>query len=391
MKRTSSCRRYPGAEVPVRLWRVDDRSLEHHGIPLRTIPGTQDIWCRDYMPIQVAEDRFVQFRYAPDYLGGQYRHLRADGRSGQACLTRKFTRRANQFGDLPQLTDLPQSGSELGPGKERAILTITPNNFVSLPPELSAIVRSLIDHYEARIAALEAELAAARKTPRNSSLPPSSEHPHAKPPANRPASQKKRGGQSGHAKHERALIPAGAVRRRSSRSDPTPAGGAAEPLAGDDPDPLRHQVWDVPAIKPHRDRIPAASPDLPRCGETHLRRRCRRACPPAPPGRGWSPCRPCSMACFRQCKRRAALFLERSSASPAARLGRQDAGPGPPRRWSPPLASWPPLADPAAPGDRRVADAARPRARPGCGPLWRAGSPCSRSGRRGRPRSSPSS
>jgi agmatine deiminase len=56
--------------------------LESHGVPLRVIPGTRDIWCRDYMPIQVAEDRFVQFRYAPDYLTGKYRHLRADGEIG---------------------------------------------------------------------------------------------------------------------------------------------------------------------------------------------------------------------------------------------------------------------------------------------------------------------
>lgn len=56
--------------------------LEQHGIPLRTIPGTHEIWCRDYMPIQVPEVRFVQFRYAPDYLTGKYRCLRADGEIG---------------------------------------------------------------------------------------------------------------------------------------------------------------------------------------------------------------------------------------------------------------------------------------------------------------------
>ena len=59
--------------------RVDPRS---HDIPLRTIPGTRSIWCRDYLPIQVAEGRFVQFRYEPDYLTGKYRHLRADGEIG---------------------------------------------------------------------------------------------------------------------------------------------------------------------------------------------------------------------------------------------------------------------------------------------------------------------
>ena len=49
---------------------------------LRTIQGTLDVWCRDYMPIQVSVDRFVQFRYAPDYLTGKFRHLRADGEIG---------------------------------------------------------------------------------------------------------------------------------------------------------------------------------------------------------------------------------------------------------------------------------------------------------------------
>jgi agmatine deiminase len=38
------------------------------GDKLRTILGTKDIWCRDYMPIQLSSDRFVQFRYDPDYL-----------------------------------------------------------------------------------------------------------------------------------------------------------------------------------------------------------------------------------------------------------------------------------------------------------------------------------
>ena len=38
------------------------------GNKLREIPGTRDIWVRDYMPIQIDVGRFVQFRYNPDYL-----------------------------------------------------------------------------------------------------------------------------------------------------------------------------------------------------------------------------------------------------------------------------------------------------------------------------------
>ena len=44
------------------------------GDRLRVIPGTKDIWCRDYMPVQVAAERFVQFTYTPDYMG-ELRHL----------------------------------------------------------------------------------------------------------------------------------------------------------------------------------------------------------------------------------------------------------------------------------------------------------------------------
>src|SRR5262245_42493788 len=43
-------------------------------VPIDIIPGTSDIWCRDYMPIQLDENTFCQFVYAPDYLRG-YEHL----------------------------------------------------------------------------------------------------------------------------------------------------------------------------------------------------------------------------------------------------------------------------------------------------------------------------
>jgi agmatine deiminase len=50
------------------------RILGEHGIPLKGLQGTRDIWCRDYMPVQVTPDEFVWFRYAPDYLRG-HEHL----------------------------------------------------------------------------------------------------------------------------------------------------------------------------------------------------------------------------------------------------------------------------------------------------------------------------
>ena len=85
---------------------------------------------------------------------------------------------------------------------------ITEELIARQPPEAQAVIRALM----ARIAEMEAELRELRgqvkgKTPQNSSLPPSTQHPHAKPRREKRKSKKRRGGQLGHQKHERPLIP----------------------------------------------------------------------------------------------------------------------------------------------------------------------------------------
>ena len=42
--------------------------LQKHNVPYAYMSGTKDIWCRDFMPIQVGVERFVFFKYTPDYL-----------------------------------------------------------------------------------------------------------------------------------------------------------------------------------------------------------------------------------------------------------------------------------------------------------------------------------
>ena len=44
--------------------------LNKHSVECRFIHQTKDIWARDYMPVQVGLDKFVQFRYEPEYLNG---------------------------------------------------------------------------------------------------------------------------------------------------------------------------------------------------------------------------------------------------------------------------------------------------------------------------------
>ncbi len=43
-------------------------ALQQRKIPYTYLSGTKDIWCRDYMPIQIEKNRFVFYRYTPDYL-----------------------------------------------------------------------------------------------------------------------------------------------------------------------------------------------------------------------------------------------------------------------------------------------------------------------------------
>ena len=53
--------------------------LKQEGIDLIEIQDTKDIWCRDYMPVQVSSDRFIRFNYDPDYLRPKkYRYLRSE-------------------------------------------------------------------------------------------------------------------------------------------------------------------------------------------------------------------------------------------------------------------------------------------------------------------------
>jgi agmatine/peptidylarginine deiminase len=47
-------------------------ALQQHNIPYAYLSGTKDIWCRDFMPIQIEEDRFVFYKYTPNYLRDNY-------------------------------------------------------------------------------------------------------------------------------------------------------------------------------------------------------------------------------------------------------------------------------------------------------------------------------
>ena len=182
-------------------------------------------------------------------------------------------------------------------------LEITEEIIARQPPEAQAIIRLLL----AKIAGLEARIERGQKTPQNSSLPPSTQHPHARPQPEKRKSKKKRGGQHGHEKHERPLIPTENCTDVQSHK-PAECRRCGAKLSGNDPEPLRHQVWELPEIKPLVTEYQRHRLRCPQCGET--------TCADLPPG---VPCGQSGprliafaallMAYFRQSKRRTALFL----------------------------------------------------------------------------------
>jgi len=148
-----------------------------------------------------------------------------------------------------------------------------------------------------------------KRNPNNSSLPPSSQHPHAKPKTQKnKANQKQRGAQPGHPKHSRDLI-------ASDQCDevivlkPRYCRKCGKDLSGEDFDPLRHQVWDLPEIRAKVTEYQQQRLECLECGT--------QTCASLPPGvpQGQSGPRLVAfagllMGYYRQSKRRTAQFLQ---------------------------------------------------------------------------------
>lgn len=85
--------------------------LRRYEVSFDFLTGTKDIWCRDYMPVQVGKDRFVQFRYAPSYLKA-YPELRTDPKTIHM-----------QCGITPVLSNINLDGGNIIHWTDKAILT----------------------------------------------------------------------------------------------------------------------------------------------------------------------------------------------------------------------------------------------------------------------------
>ena len=180
---------------------------------------------------------------------------------------------------------------------------IPPELEAEMTPAVKAAFLALLD----RIDELESQIK--KLTPRNSSVPPSTEHPHAKPARKPKPSEKKRkqGGQKGHKRHLRELVP---TEQCTSVTECFPeacrrCGGELEQTSAD---PQRHQVWDLPPIEPIIDEYQLFRGQCSCCGITTTAS--------LPEGVPSGQCGPrlaaftgLLMGHFRQSKRRASMFL----------------------------------------------------------------------------------
>ncbi len=139
------------------------------------------------------------------------------------------------------------------------------------------------DELRNQLTALATELANLRerigRSSRNPSKPPSSNGPGFKPPERRKGSGRKRGGQPGHPGSGPEPLPIERV-DEVMEHQPDACRRCGMLLAGEDPEPLRHQVIEIPPITPvfdhHRlHRMGCRSADPPaagRCGRGEGRR-----------------------------------------------------------------------------------------------------------------------
>jgi transposase len=146
-------------------------------------------------------------------------------------------------------------------------------------PEVQSAILVLAEFYEQRLAKLETRVNdlenRLKLNSTNSSKPPSSDPigMKRKPPAS--PSGKKRGGQPGHRKAHRALVPPEKI-RETTHCKPTACRRCGHELSGDDPEPLIHQVAELPKIEPIVDEYRLHRLTCPGCGET--------TCAALPPG-----------------------------------------------------------------------------------------------------------
>jgi transposase len=153
-----------------------------------------------------------------------------------------------------------------------------------------------------------------KRNSQNSSQPPSQDRPDQKPVAEPAPSPRKRGGQPGHGGHHRALVE---EVDEVVVHKPVRCAGCGALLLGDDPQPYRHQVTELPIVRPKVIEHQVHRLTCPCCGQMN-----RGELPPEVAASGFGPnvisLVALLMGRYRLSKRQVTQFMEECFAIPMA-------------------------------------------------------------------------
>lgn len=85
--------------------------LDKYEIQHCFLKSTKDIWCRDYMPIQIEKGKFIQFRYEPSYLEDK---LEIQSDTKEVCKNNELQ---------PKFSNINLDGGNVVNWNDRAIIT----------------------------------------------------------------------------------------------------------------------------------------------------------------------------------------------------------------------------------------------------------------------------
>jgi transposase len=141
---------------------------------------------------------------------------------------------------------------------------ITPEEWQQTPPGVQTWIGEVVAENDQLRATVEQLQEIINRNSRNSSQPPSQDRPDQKPTREPSGPPRKRGGQSGHRGHHRRLVD---EVDEVVVHKPVCCVGCGALLLGEDPTPYRHQVTELPIVKPTVIEHQVHSLDCPCCGQ----------------------------------------------------------------------------------------------------------------------------
>jgi agmatine deiminase len=119
-----------------KAWNNILSALNKYQISYKFLKATKDIWARDYMPVQITNDKFIQFRYEPSYLD-KLPHLKSIPK--EVCYKNEI---------VPLFSDINIDGGNVIKWHDRVILTdriYSENPNIKAPNDLDKMLEDLFE------------------------------------------------------------------------------------------------------------------------------------------------------------------------------------------------------------------------------------------------------